>query len=152
MFKACNLCEEKHYALGYCRKHYVRFKKHGDATVTLKAPPGTAERYVGKDGYVRVCQQYDHPNSFDHGKIFEHVLVMSRGLGRPLVKGENVHHKNGDRSDNRLENLELWSKTQPAGQRVDDKVQWARELLALYGTDEEKEKYGGQEKYSSGGT
>ena len=42
---------------------------------------------------------------------------------------------NGDRADNRPENLELWSSWQPAGQRVTDKVQWAKELLARYEPD-----------------
>jgi len=58
---------------------------------------------------------------------------MEMHLGRNLTEAETVHHVNGQRSDNRLENLELWSTRQPKGQRVADKLAWAEEIVALYG-------------------
>lgn len=57
---------------------------------------------------------------------------MESLLGRHLLREETVHHVNGVRNDNSPENLQLWSSSQPAGQRVTDKVAWAIELLELY--------------------
>lgn len=64
--------------------------------------------------------------------------MMSEYIKRPLEKHENIHHKNGIRDDNRIENLELWCKKQPAGQRVKDKIKFYREYLDFHGYDVNK--------------
>jgi hypothetical protein len=74
----------------------------------------------------------DHPNADKSGRIPEHRLVMSELLGRPLYDFENVHHKNGSKIDNSKENLELWITKQPYGQRIEDMVAWAKQILSLY--------------------
>jgi len=58
---------------------------------------------------------------------------MEETLGRYLLPGENVHHRNGVRDDNRPENLELWATPQPSGIRASDALAWAREIVAKYG-------------------
>lgn len=117
-------CDAKHYGHGWCRRHYKRWKwRGGDPSITLVAPRGSGStnshgyRTIYVDGIARQ----------------EHRVVMEQHLGRPLLPDETVHHVNGVRDDNRLENLELWSTSQPSGQRVEDKLAWAREIIALYG-------------------
>lgn len=91
-------------------------------------------RLKDKFGYIQIWKP-EHPNAKIAGYIHEHRLVVSEDLKRPLESFENVHHKNGDRADNRLENLELWNTQQPAGQRVEDKVLFAKKILKLYGNN-----------------
>lgn len=94
-------------------------------------------RWINRDGYVMVyINDTDRPFIRSKTRTYEleHVLIMSRHLNRMLTKHETVHHMNGRRDDNRIENLELWSSSHPPGQRVADKIQWAREILAFYGT------------------
>ena len=114
---------------GYCSKHYSKFRRWGTPTPPARAP--RAKRTWEPNGYVLLWEP-DHPNADSNGRVAEHRHVMSESLGRPLEPFENVHHINGVRDDNRLENLELWNTCQPAGQRVDDKVAWALEILRLY--------------------
>ena len=80
---------------------------------------------VDEDGYATVRVGWKN-------HIFtlpQHRVVMSRMLQRPLKRGESVHHKNGLRNDNRPENLELWVKPPRTGVRVDDLVEYAKEIL-----------------------
>lgn len=122
-------CESPSYAHGLCVKHAARMRKYGDVT-TVKVKKGIINKTVAQ-GYV-LLKRRDHPNANGAGWIMEHRLVMAEMLGRPLLPIENVHHKNGIRDDNKPENLELWVTSQPCGQRVQDVVLWAREILSRY--------------------
>ena len=108
--------------------HYQRLRKNGyfEAFNQKQLDP---KRYI-------TLYKPNHPNSNQKGRISEHRFVMSEHLGRPLHEDENVHHINGDRHDNRIENLELWSSAQPKGQRVEDKLEWAITILRRYAFDE----------------
>jgi hypothetical protein len=94
------------------------------------APKADDRGYLwGKNraGYIRST------NRPDGKEVLQHRVIFEEFLGRPLKNSENIHHINGVRDDNRLENLELWSTAQPSGQRVDDKIAWCIEFLASYG-------------------
>jgi len=111
------------------------WKRRQRLGVPRYVPSGGGRRYM-TSGYVIVTVERDDPlagmgRRSDRG-IPEHRLVMARALGRPLAKDESVHHRNGVRDDNRIENLELWTRSHPDGQRVTDILAWARRFVARY--------------------
>lgn len=124
----CPTCEEtKSFNAKMCMECW-KLRRRGSGSSAWKGG-----RRIGTDGYVELTGHHDHPNAMRRGQISEHTKVMSDHLGRPLRQGETVHHRNGVRHDNRIENLELWSKSHPPGQRVVDKIAWAIEFLGQYG-------------------
>lgn len=138
---------------GYCPTHYRRLSLYGDPLLTKetatrcevcgKGPTVVRARRDGlcREHYIEwVCAEVVagriEPNTeragYQYISVFKkqypvHRLVLEHKLGRKLQPGETPHHKNGVRSDNRPENLELWVKPQPNGQRAEDLVRWVVE-------------------------
>lgn len=126
----CSKCHLKEYYVNNRVKYLTRSKYQRQKLNPF--PVIKHDGNISRDGYKRLTRRNSPYSNKKTGFIFEHVLIICEHLGRPLNKGESVHHKNGDRLDNRLENLELWNNGQPSGQRVIDKYKFYKEFISQY--------------------
>jgi hypothetical protein len=128
-------CDRPSYARDHCNTHYRRLLATGDARADEPIRVVTGEGSFSH-GYWKVpVPEEDRWLVGGQTAVPEHRLVMARELGRPIREDEVVHHINGDRTDNRPENLELWSTAHPKGQRIEDKVAFACAMLRRYAPD-----------------
>lgn len=108
VLNVCKVCEGKldRKSAIYCSRTCYYEDMSGPNNPNWKSSQG---KYYTKDGYVTVrVKEYDPMYSMSYkGKILEHRYVMANSIGRPLLAEETVHHINGIRDDNRLENLQL---------------------------------------------
>ena len=127
-------CDRKNVSRGLCWTHAAR-RDAGNVRADEPIRQYRTDEWsegLTSSGYIRLRRT--SPTGVVES-ILQHRLVMEQQLGRPLLPDETVHHINGVRDDNRPENLELWSSSHPKGQRVEDKVEWAAEILKQYAPD-----------------
>lgn len=132
-------CHKESEFTGHCYTHYKNKRLGKPNWDDLFKTPNFGNGHTNRNGY-RVI-------SVNGRAKFEHTHLFEQVLGRKLAKNEQIHHCNSVRDDNatdgppklidgklRSGNLELWTRSHPAGSRVADKLLWMAQQLSLYAT------------------
>ena len=94
--------------------------RHGNHASGEREGRWAGERRIVSNGYVAVRVPIDHPHAWGPPSLkrfkyaYEHHIVAMGMIGRPLLQNETVHHKNGDKTDNRPENIEVMDRSEHA--------------------------------------
>lgn len=119
-----------------CKKEFKKEKRKHAVYCSETCVYNGRQRKVGhtflKEGYVMLC--------LEHGWVAQHRHVMEQFIGRPLHSTELVHHINGNRQDNRIENLQLVTKSEHGKIHVIDGRLWTKEsnrkrIRAIFGKE-----------------
>lgn len=133
VYKTCPTCKRDFYHLKgkikvFCSK---KCRQEGNGRIYHAQPTFKGEHHVTGRGYIYIHAP-DHPSvqGKPYKRVAEHRLAMEKFLGRYLHPWELVHHKDEDKSNNQIENLELWSKGHPNGDKVSDV--YTSEIVVLH--------------------